>query len=945
MAEHGLATLVADKLKAYGVSDDESAGAPSAPSESGDREKRWKESELETPVQARSVYFVDERTGEISRPGTGVRDRPETQSRPGSRDSARETTSPNAPAPPSPRASILRPPSGTRPAGGRPRSSVLSRTGSGGSGTPSPGAGRPSSRDSSRPSKAASTAQPSPPSQAASTAEPAEDVFSKREGPPSAGPASDFGFDLEPLAGFGVDVSMVKEEEAEDLVEPTMVGAGELLRVGGGGDFRFVDGGAGVCEEEKVEHRVILVGEEDSEAPEVDDEAEGPGPEPAEVPERKMIRVLRFVKWFKEMGMHELRDVARAGLPIFYPQGTTIVAQGDDGDSMFVVIRGKARLDNTLRTGSAAAQRNQAHVLEEGGTFGESAIVWVEPEPVEDDDDEIYDEDKWWKPIAVSDGWTYTVREFTMVAETDCDVLELPRRRLLQLMDDQKSLHRSMRVLYERTRAAMVIQRFYRQYAAGKDAAKKMADMLSRAAAAMAAELKSLTPHAQAYMAMMGTMSHSAAAEHQVATTPPPLRRPAGYVSRTEQAAQAPGASKSSRSRGTASSVGSRRNSMSAQSKTGGGMEMERERAAGMPGGVASPVLEVDEEEELREWEQGGAALAVADEIQGVGDEGRGSHDAGRGQGGAHDGGEAGQAVGWQVAQSRDGVGGGQEEEAKQQAANGGVLGGKETMAMRSKLQMRRLLNFVRRRIFRKRDPATGAEGGGTTTDEAGRGERERGVGGGVEGEQDQGVSGGEQHGQGEGRKGSSKPKSALRQRPTTRASTSSFATGVQDWRERNWTLLVVTVIQCQELPRRNYRGALGAPVDATLEVSVDDVRYSIPAPIKHTCAPYFNETFVFQVCVLDRMCSLCRICFLTLKWDVRPLLGTKPWCPSSRSPRSRSPRPSLPRSRSWTRAIAAKKAASTSGAGAVTRWESCSCRLRGVAMRDGITSRTLKAR
>ena len=82
----------------------------------------------------------------------------------------------------------------------------------------------------------------------------------------------------------------------------------------------------------------------------------------------------------------------------------------------------------------------------------------------------------------------------------------------------------------------------------------------------------------------------------------------------------------------------------------------------------------------------------------------------------------------------------------------------------------------------------------------------------------------------------------------------------------------MVTVIQCQELPRRNYRGALGAPVDATLEVSVDDVRYSIPAPIKHTCAPYFNETFVFQVCVLDRMYSLCRICFLTLKWDVRPL-------------------------------------------------------------------------
>ena len=70
----------------------------------------------------------------------------------------------------------------------------------------------------------------------------------------------------------------------------------------------------------------------------------------------------------------------------------------------------------------------------------------------------------------------------------------------------------------------------------------------------------------------------------------------------------------------------------------------------------------------------------------------------------------------------------------------------------------------------------------------------------------------------------------------------------MEDWRERNWTLLIVTVVQCQELARRAYRGALGAPVDATLEVSLDAVRYTIPAPIPRTCAPYFNETFAFQL-------------------------------------------------------------------------------------------------
>ena len=93
-------------------------------------------------------------------------------------------------------------------------------------------------------------------------------------------------------------------------------------------------------------------------------------------------------------------------------------------------------------------------------------------------------------------------------------------------------------------------------------------------------------------------------------------------------------------------------------------------------------------------------------------------------------------------------------------------------------------------------------------------------------------------------------PKAALR-RPGTQgsaATASSGGAGVLTWQERNWTLLLVTVIQCQELPRRNYRGALGGPVDATLEVSVDEVRYTIPEPVKRSCAPYFNEQFVFQL-------------------------------------------------------------------------------------------------
>ena len=46
--------------------------------------------------------------------------------------------------------------------------------------------------------------------------------------------------------------------------------------------------------------------------------------------------------------MNELRDVARAGLAVFYPAGSTVVRQQDEGDSMFAVIQGTVQMETEL---------------------------------------------------------------------------------------------------------------------------------------------------------------------------------------------------------------------------------------------------------------------------------------------------------------------------------------------------------------------------------------------------------------------------------------------------------------------------------------------------------------------------------------------------------------------------------------------------------------------
>lgn len=528
MAAPDMEAVVADKLRAYGFADD-----------AGERDPHEKLArQASTPTSGtRSVYFVDEATGEVSRPGTAGNDGMrgsrihDNQARftnppssggatpsphPSPRAGILHPSSQGSPSPrPSPRAGILRPPSQGRPtAYARPRSSGSGRerVPSADSMVPKPPPTRPASSGSRPPSRDRPFSRDRAPPLVTTPDDAQRDTFLRAAEVP----------ELEPMAGFGADVSVVQEvdEEVQSPGSTAQTGVESALAVGNASladeDSSILVFNDGKLDGDDGSQPISRqVGSEPSNRGL--DEEEGPeeqSPEPAAIAERKLMRVLRFVPWFKEMGMNELRDVARAGLAIFYPSGSTLVRQGDEGDSMFVVVQGRVLLDTELCKGAtASAQKNQAQVLGEGQTFGESAIVWVEPEDAGADDDEPCDEDKWWVREGASDGWDYTQREWSATAESDCIVLELPRRRLQALLDERPALVRSFRIQYEQARAATVVQRGFRDYAAGKDAAKKMADMLARAAAAMAEELKSLTPHAQAYMAMMGSMTQSAVGE------------------------------------------------------------------------------------------------------------------------------------------------------------------------------------------------------------------------------------------------------------------------------------------------------------------------------------------------------------------------------------------------------------------------------------------------
>jgi CRP-like cAMP-binding protein len=80
--------------------------------------------------------------------------------------------------------------------------------------------------------------------------------------------------------------------------------------------------------------------------------------------------MLRPVSIFRGLQKNTLFEVARKSVEVTYPQGATVVRQGDPGDALCIVVEGKLEV---RRNDQAVAQ------LKAGDYFGELSLIDGEP--------------------------------------------------------------------------------------------------------------------------------------------------------------------------------------------------------------------------------------------------------------------------------------------------------------------------------------------------------------------------------------------------------------------------------------------------------------------------------------------------------------------------------------------------------------------------------------
>ena len=129
--------------------------------------------------------------------------------------------------------------------------------------------------------------------------------------------------------------------------------------------------------------------------------------------------LLRTAPVVKAMG-ERAREVIKLGVGRRYPDKVPVFKQADAGDSLFLVLRGEARLfaasgQDTVEVGAAV----------KGEVFGEDEILG-------------------------SGG----ARSLSAIAAGDLDVVELPRQALVDCGRERPALWKVLRELLERRRAA-----------------------------------------------------------------------------------------------------------------------------------------------------------------------------------------------------------------------------------------------------------------------------------------------------------------------------------------------------------------------------------------------------------------------------------------------------------------------------------------------------------
>jgi CRP/FNR family transcriptional regulator, cyclic AMP receptor protein len=77
------------------------------------------------------------------------------------------------------------------------------------------------------------------------------------------------------------------------------------------------------------------------------------------------MQALRSTPFFSGLSPDDLEAILRVGHPVSFEAGSTIVAEGDPGDAMFIVVDGTAEVDVGGRF----------HRLTAGSFFGEMALI------------------------------------------------------------------------------------------------------------------------------------------------------------------------------------------------------------------------------------------------------------------------------------------------------------------------------------------------------------------------------------------------------------------------------------------------------------------------------------------------------------------------------------------------------------------------------------------
>lgn len=130
--------------------------------------------------------------------------------------------------------------------------------------------------------------------------------------------------------------------------------------------------------------------------------------------------VVRSCAFFQTLTPAECGRLVSASVALRFPDRAPVYRQGDDGQSMFLVLRGEVR----LVCSGAGTQSVEFEVARKGDTFGEAELVG-----------------------------SSTVRSYSALAVGDVDVVQLPPAALMEVGRGNSRLVALVREIHDRRRA------------------------------------------------------------------------------------------------------------------------------------------------------------------------------------------------------------------------------------------------------------------------------------------------------------------------------------------------------------------------------------------------------------------------------------------------------------------------------------------------------------